>query len=141
MRPHGHCCSNGAAPGRTGNPGRPRAGDRDCIPRICCGGTAEPEKCEGIRALTAPGRRGKSPVMLFLDRTLPLLAENLALDEALLLEAETGGPEVLRVWQWPSSAVVLGAGGRIADDVCEERCRADGVPLARRASGGGTVLL
>jgi len=48
---------------------------------------------------------------------------------------------VLRVWQWPTLAVVLGAGGRIADDVHEERCRADGVPLARRSSGGGTVLL
>jgi lipoate---protein ligase len=79
--------------------------------------------------------------MLFLDRTLPTLAENLALDEALLAGAEAGGPEVLRVWQWPSAAVVLGAGGRIADDVDEERCRADGVPLARRSSGGGTVLL
>src|SRR5881227_672827 len=79
--------------------------------------------------------------MLYLDRTLPSLAENLALDEALLLEAEAGGPEVLRVWQWPTCAVVLGAGGRIADDVQEERCRADGVPLARRSSGGGTVLL
>jgi lipoate---protein ligase len=79
--------------------------------------------------------------MLFLDRTLPELAENLALDEALLLDAEAGGPEVLRVWQWPTCAVVLGAGGRITDDVDEDRCRADGVPLARRSSGGGTVLL
>ncbi len=80
-------------------------------------------------------------LLLWIDRTLPTLAENLALDEALLLDAEHGGPEVLRVWQWPTLAVVLGAGGRIADDVCEDRCRADGVPLARRSSGGGTVLL
>src|SRR5260370_16306807 len=79
--------------------------------------------------------------MLSLDRTLPSLAENLAVDEALRLAAEAGGAEVLRVWQWPACAVVLGAGGRIADDVDEERCRADHVPLARRASGGGTVLL
>jgi len=79
--------------------------------------------------------------MLYLERTLPTLAENLALDEALLLDAERGGAEVLRVWQWRELAVVLGAGGRIADDVHEDRCRADGVPLARRASGGGTVML
>jgi lipoate---protein ligase len=45
------------------------------------------------------------------------------------------------VWQWPAHAVVLGAGGRIADDVNDDQCRADGVPLARRSSGGGTVLL
>lgn len=79
--------------------------------------------------------------MLYLDCTLPELADNLALDEALLLDAEAGGPDVLRVWQWPAYAVVLGAGGRIADDVNDDQCRADGVPLARRSSGGGTVLL
>jgi len=83
--------------------------------------------------------------MFFLDCTLPTLAENLALDEALLLEAESEpralASGVLRVWQWPHYAVVLGAGGRIADDVHEDHCRADGVPLARRSSGGGTVLL
>jgi lipoate-protein ligase A len=83
--------------------------------------------------------------MLFLDRTLATLAENLALDEALLLDAESEpralASGLLRVWQWPEYAVVLGVGGRIADDVQEVRCRADGVPLARRSSGGGTVLL
>src|SRR5262245_13184923 len=78
----------------------------------------------------------------FLDLTLPTLAENLALDEALLLEAEDGrGGEVLHFWEWPSPAVVLGAGCRLADDVDEAACRADGVPVLRRASGGGTVLL
>src|SRR5438309_11265473 len=79
--------------------------------------------------------------MHHLDLTLPTLAENLALDEALLLDAETGGPEVLRLWQWPRHAVVLGAGGKLADDVYEDACRADGVPILRRSSGGGSVLL
>jgi lipoate---protein ligase len=80
--------------------------------------------------------------MDFLDLTLPTAAENLALDEALLLEAEAGrGGEVLRLWEWPQYAVVLGAGCVLADDVDEAACRADGVPVLRRASGGGTVLL
>jgi lipoate-protein ligase A len=80
--------------------------------------------------------------MHFLDRTLPTLAENLALDEALLLEAEAGtGGEVLRLWEWPHPAVVLGSGCKLADEVDEAACRADGVPIQRRASGGGTVLL
>src|SRR5262249_59149077 len=54
-----------------------------------------------------------------------------------------GGPggEVLRVWEWPAPAVVLGGGSRLAQDVDETACRADGVPILRRASGGGTVLL
>jgi lipoate-protein ligase A len=80
--------------------------------------------------------------MHFLDLTLPTLAENLALDEALLLEAEAGrGGEVLRFWEWQEPAVVLGAGCRLTRDVDEAACRAERVPILRRASGGGTVLL
>jgi len=80
--------------------------------------------------------------MHFLDLTLPTLEENLALDEALLLQAEDGaGGEVLRVWEWNTPAVVLGAGCRLAADVNEPACRSHGVPVLRRASGGGTVVL
>jgi lipoate-protein ligase A len=79
--------------------------------------------------------------MKFFDLTLPTLAENLALEEALLLEAEATGAESLRIWEWPAPAVVLGAGCRLAEDVFESRCRRDGVPIVRRSSGGGTVLL
>ena len=80
--------------------------------------------------------------MHHLDLTLTTVAENLALDEAFLLEADAGhGGEVLRFWEWPSLAVILGAGGRLAEDVDEAACLADKVPVFRRSSGGGTVLL
>jgi lipoate-protein ligase A len=80
--------------------------------------------------------------MRCLDLTLPTIEENLALDEALLLEAEADrGGEVLRFWEWPLPAVVLGAGCRVAEDVDDAACQADGVPILRRSSGGGTVLL
>ena len=59
--------------------------------------------------------------MHFLDLTLPSAAENLALDEALLLEAECGrGGEVLRLWEWPAPAVVLGSACVLRDDVDED---------------------
>jgi lipoate-protein ligase A len=80
--------------------------------------------------------------MDLLDLSLPSAAENLALDEALLLEAEGGvGGEVLRLWECPVPAVVLGSGGVLAEDVDEGACRRDGVAVLRRSSGGGTVLL
>jgi lipoate-protein ligase A len=80
--------------------------------------------------------------MDLLRLTLSDLAGNLALDEALLLEAEEGKrDEVLRLWEWPHPSVVLGAAGRLAEEVDEAACRRGGVPIFRRASGGGTVLL
>jgi lipoate-protein ligase A len=80
--------------------------------------------------------------MQFFDLTLPSLEENLALEEALLLAAEAAqGGEVLRFWEWPSHAVVLGSGGKLAADVNVTACETDNIPVARRSSGGGTVLL
>jgi lipoate-protein ligase A len=79
--------------------------------------------------------------MRYFDLTLTDAADNLALDEALLLQAESGdGDEVLRVWEYPRPVVVLGAGGRVGDDVIDTNCAADDLPVLRRSSGGGTVL-
>jgi lipoate---protein ligase len=82
------------------------------------------------------------PVLHYLDVTLPSAAENVALDEALLVEAEEhGGPSVLRVWELDHLAVVMGASCRLKENVRVEACRADGVAIARRSSGGGTVVI
>lgn len=79
--------------------------------------------------------------MQLLDLTLPTPAENLALDEALLeaAEAEQGG-EVLRFWESPAPFVVLGYSNRAAAEVDMPACESAGVPVLRRASGGGTVV-
>lgn len=81
------------------------------------------------------------PVLRLLDLTLPLPVENLALDEALLGELdESGGNPVLRLWESERVFVVLGRASRVADDVDLAACEHDGIPIFRRASGGGTVL-
>jgi len=79
--------------------------------------------------------------MTSLDLTLSTPAENLACDEALLEAAEEqGGPAVLRFWESASPFVVLGYANQLAEEVNVEACRAMGVPILRRCTGGGTVL-
>jgi lipoate-protein ligase A len=63
--------------------------------------------------------------------------ENLAFDDELL----AGGREVLRLWESPRPFVVLGRSCRVETDVHVEACAAEGVPVLRRSSGGGTVVL
>jgi lipoate-protein ligase A len=76
------------------------------------------------------------------DLTLPGVAENLALDEAMLIEADEGrGPPLVRFWEPADYAVVLGASRRLREEVHVDACRADDVPIFRRSSGGGTVLI
>jgi len=80
--------------------------------------------------------------MIGLDVTLPSVDQNLALDEAFLIEADAGrGRPLLRFWEPAEYAVVLGASRRVGEDVLFDVCRADGVPILRRTSGGGTVVV
>jgi lipoate-protein ligase A len=76
----------------------------------------------------------------YLDHSWGAPAQNLACDEALLLEAEAGGAETLRFWEPQSPFVVLGHASRVEDEISLEACRAAGVPVLRRPSGGAAVL-
>jgi lipoate-protein ligase A len=79
--------------------------------------------------------------MKYLDLTLPTPAENLALDEALLDACDAGdAPPVLRFWEAERPFVVLGYANHAATEVNLAACRAAGVPVLRRTSGGGTVV-
>ena len=79
--------------------------------------------------------------MHLLDLTLPSPEQNLACDEALLDACEDGDAhELLRFWEPRKHFVVLGYSSRISSDVKLVPCRGAGVPILRRASGGGTVL-
>ncbi len=82
------------------------------------------------------------PGLRHLFLTADRIETNLAIDEALLVGAEERGlGPVLRIWEPTSLAVVLGASGRLAEDVDRSLCRAEGIAIARRSSGGGTVVV
>ena len=76
--------------------------------------------------------------MKLLDLTLSSPEENLALDEALLEEAEAGGgsDELLRLWEPLAPMVVVGRSSRVAGEVNVDACREKGVPILRRCGGG-----
>ncbi|MCC6231933.1 MAG: lipoate--protein ligase family protein [Verrucomicrobiales bacterium] len=80
--------------------------------------------------------------MKYLDQTGSDPAENLALDEALL-DACEGDPSeaVLRVFEPQQVYVVVGYGNARAAEVDLSACEAARIPVLRRTSGGGTVVL
>jgi lipoate---protein ligase len=80
--------------------------------------------------------------MQLLELTLDTPAENLALDEALLLAAEAAGEarETLRLWEPRQRFVVLGSSSRIADEVHVENCRSREIEVFRRTSGGAAIV-
>lgn len=83
----------------------------------------------------------KSPA-LWIDATLPTLEENLALDEVLLAEVDQAPSQpVIRTWRPDRYAVILGRSNRAETEADVERCRALQIPILRRSSGGGTVLI
>jgi lipoate-protein ligase A len=67
---------------------------------------------------------------------------DLAGDWALFEAVERGASDHLfRCWQATQPLVVAGRHRPVSDDVMVEACRADDVPIVRRPSGGGTVVL
>lgn len=68
-------------------------------------------------------------------------AENLAADEVLLDQCDTGlGEETLLFWEPCKTFVVVGYANKVASEVNVARCETTGVPIFRRCSGGGTVV-
>lgn len=80
--------------------------------------------------------------MRLLDLTLPTAEENIALDEALLDEAEAAGHplETLRLWEAPSPIVVVGRSSRVDIEVNLAAARQTHTPVLRRCSGGAAIV-
>jgi lipoate-protein ligase A len=79
--------------------------------------------------------------MKYVDLPLASPAANLACDEALLEMCECGAEhEILRFWESKEHFAVVGYANSAAREVNLEACKADGVPVLRRLTGGGAVL-
>ncbi len=96
--------------------------------------------------------------MFFLPHTAATPEQNLALDEALLDQAEASftareageldstpwlavhDGEVLRLWEARAPFVVLGSSSKYQQEARVAACRDDGVPILRRASGGAAIV-
>jgi lipoate-protein ligase A len=67
---------------------------------------------------------------------------HLARDWQLFQSVESGPSEHLfRIWDVQEPVVVAGHGNRLEDWIDLDACRRDGVPVLRRFSGGGAVVL
>ena len=67
-------------------------------------------------------------------------AMNMAIDEAILLAQQAQPNPTLRFYEWSSPAFSFGYFQDIASEVDVEACRADGITLVKRMTGGGTVV-
>ncbi|MFM8804266.1 MAG: biotin/lipoate A/B protein ligase family protein [Planctomycetia bacterium] len=80
---------------------------------------------------------------VWLDVTLSTVEENLALDEALLELAHDGlaTATCVRTWMAAEPTIVLGSSSRVDEEIDLAACKASGVRVVRRPSGGATVVL
>ena len=80
--------------------------------------------------------------MDLLELTLESAAENVALDEALLeqAEGEASPRQCLRIWEPAGPMVVIGRGSHVVAEVWQDACHSAGVPILRRTSGGHAIV-
>ena len=67
-------------------------------------------------------------------------ALNMAVDEALLFSQQEQPNPTLRFYTWSSPAFSFGYFQDIGSEVDVEACRAEGIELVKRMTGGGTVV-
>jgi lipoate-protein ligase A len=82
------------------------------------------------------------PPLRRLDLSVGRPEAELALDEALLIEAEAAvdPTETLRLWAFDTPVVVLGRGSKLAVEVDLDHCRSAQIPVLRRCSGGAAIV-
>ncbi|MFT8704878.1 biotin/lipoate A/B protein ligase family protein [Bifidobacterium aquikefiricola] len=69
-------------------------------------------------------------------------AVQMALDEVLAEKVADGTfPAMLRVWEWQSSAVIIGRFQSLHNEVNLEEARREGITVVRRVTGGGAMFV
>lgn len=67
---------------------------------------------------------------------------HMALDDVLVHEVGAGHrPPTLRIWEWASSAVVIGRFQSLRNEVDMEAAQRHGIEVVRRISGGGAMFI
>ncbi len=79
--------------------------------------------------------------MIYVDQTFDSPMANLSADALLLERCETTGDEFLRCWSPPTRFVAIGRGNQADSEVKLRACRQSDIPVLRRISGGGAVVL
>ncbi len=67
-------------------------------------------------------------------------ALNMAVDDILLDTVRAGAGPILRTYQWQPPAVSIGYAQRVDEAIDVDGCRARGIDLVRRTTGGRAVL-
>ncbi|MBZ4686551.1 MAG: biotin/lipoate protein ligase [Clostridiales bacterium] len=76
-----------------------------------------------------------------LDTGAATAAENMAIDEALLiLHAEGKSPPTIRFYRWNPPAISLGYFQQLEKEINIEACRDEGVEVVRRITGGRAIF-
>ena len=79
--------------------------------------------------------------MIRIELEADSVALQLAIDEAMLLAAQHGELEsCVRTWSFPRPVVILGRSSKAEQEVDLAFCRAHGIPILRRCTGGASVV-
>lgn len=84
---------------------------------------------------------GSTPLR-WIEATLTSVEQALALEEGLLAAVDSReSPATLLLWEWSAPAVIVGRSNAIAREVAVAACESADVPIRRRCSGGGAVVI